>query len=193
MYAPLRGNLCLEGRVRLLPKRAPHRLPQRGHEPKTRNAVHLPPQRNFRLAPRIEPRHGKPRSEYRNGKQITHAFSRRRDKGFSHKLLPRDNNREKPSTLLVANWPGLLLPAYKFRIETPQRITATNIDTESTVATEALPVTRLDTDTPPAQHTTTRLSEKSSDTSLRNDCRNGERNGPTGEYTLDRVQCVFGM
>lgn len=89
--------------MRVLPKRAPSR----------QTATTTAPQRTPRRTNRSEPRLETP------SRKTDHRFLQLHNEtqGFSHRH-PRDNNREKPSTLLVAHHAWTHHPCPMFRIET---------------------------------------------------------------------------
>ena len=174
--------------MRVLPQRAPSR------QIATTTAPQRAPSRQTAANPDSKTRHGK---------QTTHSSNYTTTQGFSHTTtLPRDNNREKPSTLLVAHHPGSHCPCLSSGSK-PETRPATNTDTSprhetttsrstsrnetSVTRPEATIAAESRTNTLPAQH----RPDQTFRNGVRNDYRNGVRNGPTGEYTLDRVQCVF--
>lgn len=172
--------------MRVLPKRAPSR----------QAATTTAPQRTPRRTNRSEPRLENPSRKTRRIPSTTNedkAFHTGTPATTTVKSLPHFLSRttpglttsalcsgSKPETRLAANTDTL--PRHE---TTTSRSTSRNETSvkrpEATIAAESR------TNTLPAQH----RPDQTFRNGVRNDYRNGVRNGPTGEYTLDRVQCVF--
>lgn len=138
--------------MRVLPKRAPSR----------QAATTTAPQRTPRRTNRSEPRLENPSWKTRRIPSTTNE-----DKAF-HTGTPRDNNREKPSTLLVAHHPGSHRPC---------------------LSSGSKPETRLaaNTDTLPRHETTTSRST-SPKRNFRHETRGDNRCGIQNEHTSCTTQ-----
>lgn len=168
--------------MRVLPKRAPSR----------QTATTTAPRRTNRSEPRLE-------NPSRKTRRIPSTTNE--DKAF-HTGTPATTTVKSLPHFLSRTTPGLTTPALCSGSKPETRLAA-NTDTlprhetttsRSTYRNETS-VTKPETKTASESRTNTLPSQhrpgQTFRNGVRNDYRNGVRNGPTGEYTLDRVQCVF--